>query len=41
MSRLSTKHLENSVPTGGPSGLEEPAKSSVQIDRGDNPPSKL
>ena len=41
MSRLSTKHLENFAPAGGPSRVEEPANSSAQRDRGDNPPSKL
>ena len=41
MSCLSTKHLENSVPPGGPSRLAEPAKASAERDRGDNLPSKL
>ena len=30
MSRLSTKHLENFVPAGGPIRLEEPANPSAQ-----------
>ena len=41
MSRLSMEHPENIAPPGGPSRLDEPAKSSAGRDRSDNLPSKL